>query len=230
MISNTGCTSVGDSLMTRSTSDVAVCRASASWVSLNRRTFSIAITAWSANERMSAIWRASKISASGRAVPIAPMTRPSRTIGVKSTELKPNSRAKRWVAGGVAGSSSAANCVVSCVSMTRPPMFEPSRGRGKLAASRSKPSLPPSAGISIISSRRSCTAANCVPKSFRRLATMASNTGWTSVGELAMTFRISAVAVWRCSASAVSSTSRTFSSAIPMLAAMVSRSRTSASP
>ena len=46
--SNTGCTSVGELAMTLRISAVAVCRSSASLVSLNRRTFSIAITAWSA--------------------------------------------------------------------------------------------------------------------------------------------------------------------------------------
>jgi hypothetical protein len=45
--SNTGCTSVGELLITLRTSAVAVCLSSASFVSLNRRTFSIAITAWS---------------------------------------------------------------------------------------------------------------------------------------------------------------------------------------
>ena len=48
MASNTGCESVGEPPMTCSISAVAVCRSSASCVSLNRRTFSIAITAWSA--------------------------------------------------------------------------------------------------------------------------------------------------------------------------------------
>ena len=45
---NTGSSSPGELLMTRSTSEVAVCCSSASLVSLNSRTFSIAITAWSA--------------------------------------------------------------------------------------------------------------------------------------------------------------------------------------
>ena len=45
MASNTGCTSVGDSLITRRMSAVAVCCSSASVVSLIRRTFSMAITA-----------------------------------------------------------------------------------------------------------------------------------------------------------------------------------------
>jgi len=48
MASNTGVTSDGDWLMIRRMSLVAVCRSSASRVSLNRRAFSMAITAWSA--------------------------------------------------------------------------------------------------------------------------------------------------------------------------------------
>ncbi len=48
MASSTGETSVGELLMTRRMSADAVWRCSASCVSLNRRTFSIAITAWSA--------------------------------------------------------------------------------------------------------------------------------------------------------------------------------------
>ena len=51
MASNTGCTSVGELLMTRRMSALAVWWASASCVSLNRRAFSIAITAWSAKDR-----------------------------------------------------------------------------------------------------------------------------------------------------------------------------------
>ena len=46
--SNTGCTSDGELAITLRMSAVAVCRSSASCVSLNSRAFSIAITAWSA--------------------------------------------------------------------------------------------------------------------------------------------------------------------------------------
>jgi hypothetical protein len=46
------------------------------------------------------------------------------------------------------------------------------------------------------------------------LDAIASNTGCTSAGELAMTFRISAVPVWRSSVSCVSLNRRTFSIAI----------------
>ena len=45
MASNTGCRFEGDDAMTFKTSAVAVCRASASCVSLNSRVFSMAITA-----------------------------------------------------------------------------------------------------------------------------------------------------------------------------------------
>ena len=62
--SKTGCRSVGERQMTRRISLVAVCCSSASvrsalraWSSLNRRTFSMAITAWSAKVWSSAICR-----------------------------------------------------------------------------------------------------------------------------------------------------------------------------
>ena len=49
ILSNTGAASATELLITCSTSAVAVCCSSASFVSLKSRTFSIAITAWSAN-------------------------------------------------------------------------------------------------------------------------------------------------------------------------------------
>src|SRR5262249_2052082 len=55
IMSKTGWMFVGDSLITRRISAVAVCRSSASFVSLNTRTFSIAMTAWAANVSMRAI-------------------------------------------------------------------------------------------------------------------------------------------------------------------------------
>ncbi len=51
IFSNTGCASATELLITRSTSAVAVCCSSASLVSLNSRTFWMAITAWSAKMR-----------------------------------------------------------------------------------------------------------------------------------------------------------------------------------
>ena len=62
MVSSTGCRSVGERLITRRISAVAVCCSSASVSSrfrasssANSRTFSIAITAWSAKVSSSAI-------------------------------------------------------------------------------------------------------------------------------------------------------------------------------
>ena len=53
--SNTGCMSASELAMTFRMSAVAVCRSSASLVSLNSRAFSTAITAWSANVHKSSM-------------------------------------------------------------------------------------------------------------------------------------------------------------------------------
>jgi hypothetical protein len=63
------------------------------------------------------------------------------------------------------------------------------------------------------------TAAEWPPDSRLALSAMASNTGCTSDGELAITFRMSAVAVCRSSASLVSLNSRAFSIAMTACAA-----------
>ena len=55
IFSSTGCASDTERLMTCSTSAVAVCRSSASCVSLNSRVFSMAISAWSRNDSASAM-------------------------------------------------------------------------------------------------------------------------------------------------------------------------------
>ena len=90
--SMTGWRSVGELEMTRRISAVAVCCSSASVSSrfrasssLNRRTFSMAITAWSANVSRSAICFAEKGWGSGpRAMKITPGGVPSRSSGVTS--------------------------------------------------------------------------------------------------------------------------------------------------
>ncbi len=81
------------------TSLVAVCCSSASVrsrlraaSSVNSRTFSIAITAWSANVRRSPTWVSLKSPARWRATKITPTTWPSRTIG---TPRQPRYRAMR---------------------------------------------------------------------------------------------------------------------------------------
>ena len=81
--------------MTRRISAVAVCcsRASVSSrfrasSSVNSRTFSIAMTAWSANVCSSAICLSVKGRTTRRATEIAPIGRPSRIIGTASTVRK----------------------------------------------------------------------------------------------------------------------------------------------
>ncbi len=68
------------------------------------------------------------------------------------------------------------------------------------------------------------------PNSRWQAATMASNTGCVSVTDALMTRSTSAEAFCCSSASLVSLNRRTFSSATPMLAATVVRSRSSVSP
>jgi len=96
IVSNTGCTSVCDRLMTRRISLVAVCCSSASvrsrlrpCSSSNSRTFSIAMTAWSANVESSPIWASENGLTSDRQTPMEPIARPSRRSGTASTVRAP---------------------------------------------------------------------------------------------------------------------------------------------
>jgi hypothetical protein len=79
-------TSVGELEITRSTSLIAVCCSSDSFVSLNRRTFSMAITAWSAKVLSSATWESAKEPVLLRVTARAPIGSSSRIIGTTSTE------------------------------------------------------------------------------------------------------------------------------------------------
>ena len=89
MASNTGCTSVGELLMTRRMSALAVWLASASFVSLKSRTFWIAMTAWSANVCNSAISSGANGRTWLRSSEIAPIASPSRSSGTLSTVRNP---------------------------------------------------------------------------------------------------------------------------------------------
>jgi len=101
-VSNTGCRSKVDRPITLSSSLVAVCcssevrsspfRASSSW---NSRTFWMAITAWSAKVWSSATRRSGNSPATVRVTVMAPMGRPSRSIGTATTLRKPLA----WAAG-----------------------------------------------------------------------------------------------------------------------------------
>jgi hypothetical protein len=81
MASKTGWVSVIDPLIDERISPVAVCCSSASLVSLNRRTFSIAITAWPAKVLSNSIWCAPSAPAAWRTTEMAPIATPSRSIG-----------------------------------------------------------------------------------------------------------------------------------------------------
>ena len=85
MMSKTGCTSVGEPEITRRISLIAVCCSSASFVSLNRRTLSIAIAAWRANVSTSATWSGEKRPGSRRKRKMPPYAPPSRISGTPST-------------------------------------------------------------------------------------------------------------------------------------------------
>jgi len=98
--SNTGWISVCERLITRRMSPVAVCVSSAevssrllACSSVNIRTFSIAITAWSAKVFSSSIWRSENGRTSNRNSTIAPRAAaPFRTNGVASIVRWPNTR------------------------------------------------------------------------------------------------------------------------------------------
>ena len=87
--SNTGCTSDGEQAITLRMSAVAVCRSSASLVSLNSRVFSIAIRAWSRKDSASAISLSPNMLACFPITASKPMHSPPRSSGMYSAELVP---------------------------------------------------------------------------------------------------------------------------------------------
>jgi hypothetical protein len=89
IVSKTGWTSVGELAMTFRISAVAVCRSSASFVSLKSRTFSIAITAWSAKVLTSSICLSLNGRTSVRRMLITPITLSSRINGTDRMVRKP---------------------------------------------------------------------------------------------------------------------------------------------
>ena len=98
IVSKTGSTAVGDALIAPRTSPVARSRSRASVSSrlraassVNRRTFSRAITAWSANVDRSWIWLSLNAWTSRRQVTMTPIGVPSLSIGTKSAVRPPRS-------------------------------------------------------------------------------------------------------------------------------------------
>ena len=106
----------------RRISAVAVCCSRASFVSLNNRTFSMAMTAWSAKVCSSATCRSVKSCASVRRRMIAPSATPSRIKGTLSIVRKPRRRAFSLLSGNSPASACmSATCTVRSSSTDRPP-------------------------------------------------------------------------------------------------------------
>ena len=85
---------------------VAVCRSNASCVSLNMRTFWIAITAWSAKVCSSSSWWALNCPGSLRVTLMVPVATPSCSIGTIRMPLKPRRRATSRKAAADSGNAS----------------------------------------------------------------------------------------------------------------------------
>jgi hypothetical protein len=101
MASNTGRVSATELLITRRISADARCCSRASRVSLNRRAFWIAITAWSAKVLSSACSFSLKRSPGLRTTEMEPMPRSSHIMGAtRSAKLRPMSCARRRAVGG----------------------------------------------------------------------------------------------------------------------------------
>ena len=94
--------SVGELAMTRRISPVATCCSSAlpsssvrACTSSNRRTFSIAITAWSANCFSSSSWAFGTGPASAQPTTMTPSGSPWRSIGTPSMRRQPMAAGNR---------------------------------------------------------------------------------------------------------------------------------------
>ncbi len=135
--SNTGCTSVGELLMTLQ--DVGGRRLvlSASCVSLNSRTFSIAITAWSTNDLASAISLSSNGPALSRASTSTPMHSSLRKSGSMSDEVTPVRAWMSFSCGGRSIAFQSGMCSIDFDTITRDGKF----AAGSTGATRSPRSI-----------------------------------------------------------------------------------------
>jgi hypothetical protein len=231
---NTVCRSKAERLMTFRTSAVAVCWASDSsrsrvfaCTSSNNRTFSIAITAWSAKLRTSSIARWEKWPGSSRTSVNAPTTASSRNIGTPQRAREPAS-----------GNSYSGRSLTSGISSTMRdkstrPATDPRPGV------TSRPMMPRTTsgcGSTIARKRntspsRTQTAPPRAPLNLTAEAISVSSTVCKSNAERLMTFNTSAVAVcWRSDSSrsrvraCTSSNKRTFSIAMTAWSAKVCKS------
>jgi hypothetical protein len=207
MTSKIGWISVGEVLIAPRICPVAVCCSSASVTSrlrtsnsLNNRTFSIAITAWSANVSRSAICLAEKGWTSGpRVMMMTPSGVPSRSRGVATAvrTREPVCLTRATDTGNSASVSAAmtsATWIVCRSITTRPPRMSRLTGtRSPIASDRR--SGPCSATTRRWSPSTREIIESVAPHTRAAFSAMVFRTGCRSVGELAMTRKISAVAV-----------------------------------
>ncbi len=177
-------------------------RTCSSW---NRRTFSIAITAWSAKVSSSATCWSVKGRASVRNAVMAPIATPSRSSGTPTVAAMP----WRRMAGAMSGYSASRLTRRSSIrsvwrSRATRPDTEPRVSGLASPVSRLDLTGPWRATSRIISPSIWKICAFWASHRRAALSTTAAITGWISVGELLMTPRICAVAVC-CSRASLSS-------------------------
>ena len=180
--------------------------------SLNSRTFSIAITAWAAKVVTSLICASENGRAAGRQIVTAPIGIPSRSIGTASTV--------RWLRIDCGGMS--VFRILRDVGDVDDPALQHGPAHCELAPRPSRKGRPHALDLRRCEAEARCErqelpleAEQVTARRPRidapRFRTIVSKTGWTSVGELEMTRRISLVAVC-CSRASVSSRFRASSS------------------
>jgi hypothetical protein len=162
------------------------------------------MTAWSAKVFKSSICRGVKGTGSRRTMQIAPIARPSRSIGAARTARTPPIRILSRVPVASGSASISGTCTTARSRMALAPTLPRVSGIGPMA-----PMASSTPGLKLLEATRwSCSPSSrhatqdSPSKRPLALLAMASNTGRTSVGELEMTPRISAVAVCCSSASA----------------------------
>ena len=215
-------------LMTCSTSAVAVCCSSASLVSLNRRAFWIAITAWSAKVCSSALLLVVERRAAPRGrpgssrCPALPQHRRDRhRVGLADL----HARSRRSAVGHVGVVAARRRTCTSRRSRIACSVTVPASGTGKIAAhalDRARRRAADARQRAAAPGRRPGRCISWSPANRRsQLARILSNTGAVSATELLITCSTSAVAVCCSSASLVSLNRRAFSIAITAWSAKV---------
>ena len=139
MRSKTGAVSAIELLIAVSTSPDARCWSSASFVSLNRRTFSRAIAAWSPNVCSSAISRSLNGPVARRPTQSAPSARSSPSSGAKMIDWKPTARAPCSTCGGACepGPNTSGKCTTLRSSIACPEPLSRAMGYGYTASTAS---------------------------------------------------------------------------------------------